>query len=139
MLNFMKDEAAYTLGEAKLRGTGRTVPPLSSLKQPLRDGDTERPDDPVYAGCWFMNANSASAPFVVDAQCNPILDRSDFYSGCYGRASVNFYAYSASGNRGIACGLNNLQKLRDGERLGGRTSAEEDFGGLEDADEDFLA
>ena len=61
MLNFMKDEAAYTLGEAKLRGTGRTVPPLSSLKQPLRDGDTERPDDPVYAVCWFMNANSASA------------------------------------------------------------------------------
>ena len=83
-----------------------------------------------------MNANSATAPGVVDANRNDILDRSEVYSGCYGRASINFYAYNANGNRGIACGLNNLQKIRDGEPLGGRASAESDFATVED--EEFL-
>ena len=132
-------EAAYREGEAKLKGKG-SLPPLSALKTPLRDGDTERPDDPTYAGCWFLNANSDRAPGIVDAACSPILDRSEVYSGCYGRASISFFAFNSNGNRGIACGLNNLQKLRDGEPLGGRVSAEADFAGLDDDDdEEFLS
>ena len=74
-------QAAYEEGQAKLRGNGRTVPPLTAIKTPLRDGDTERPDDPAYAGCYFINANSATAPGIVDADCNPILTRSEVYSG----------------------------------------------------------
>ena len=132
-------QAAYEEGQAKLRGNGRTVPPLTAIKTPLRDGDTERPDDPTYAGCWFVNANSDRAPGIVDAACKPIMDRSEVYSGCYGRASITFYAFNSNGNRGIACGLNNLQKLRDGEPLGGRTSAESDFAAFTaDEDEDLL-
>ena len=132
-------QAAYKEGESLLKGKG-SLPPLTALKTPLRDGDLERPDDPAYAGMWFMNANSKVAPQIVDAACNPILDRGEFYSGCWGRASVTFFAFSSNGNRGIACGLNNLQKLRDGDPLGGRTSAAADFGGLDagDEDEDFL-
>ena len=129
-------EAAYKEGEAKLKGSGRTVPPLTAIKNPLRDGDTERPDDAAYAGCYFINANAASAPGIVDADRNPILTRSEVYSGVYGRASITFYAFNSSGNRGIACGLNNLQKIRDGEPLGGKTSAESDF--ATDEDDDFL-
>ena len=133
-------KAAYEEGQSKLRGNSKFVPDLESLKLPLRDGDTERPDDPAYAGCWFLNANSSIAPNIVDASCSPILDRSEFYSGCYGRASIVFFAFNSNGNRGIACGLNNLQKLKDGEPLGGRSSAEADFGGLaDDEDEEFLA
>lgn len=130
-------QAAYEEGQAKLRGNGRTVPPLTAIKTPLRDGDTERPDDPAYAGCYFINANSATAPGIVDADCNPILTRSEVYSGVYGRASINFYAFNSNGNKGIACGLNNLQKIRDGEPLGGKTSAASDF--AMDSDEDFLS
>lgn len=130
-------EAAYAEGEAKLKGNGRTVPALSTLKTPLRDGDLERPDDPAYANSYFINANSPTAPGVVDADRNPILTRSEVYSGVYGRASINLYAFNSNGNRGIACGLNNLQKIRDGEPLGGRASAEDDFA-TED-DDDFLA
>ena len=131
-------ELAYHEGEAKLKGKG-ALPPLSALKTPLRDGDLDRPDDPAYAGCWFLNANSDRAPGIVDAQARPILDRSEVYSGCYGRVSLSFYAFNTNGNRGIACGLNNLQKLRDGEPLGGQMSAETEFAGLgEDGDEDFL-
>ena len=130
-------EAAYREGESKLKGKG-SLPPLSALKTPLRDGDTERPDDPTYAGCFFLNANSDRAPGIVDASCSPILDRSEVYSGCYGRASISFFAFNSNGNRGIACGLNNLQKLRDGEPLGGRASAEADFSGLDDDDEELL-
>lgn len=130
-------EAAYREGEAKLKGNGKTVPPLSTIKTPLRDGDTERPDDPAYANAYFINANSATAPGIVDADRQPILDRSEVYSGVYGRASINFYAFNSNGNRGIACGLNNLQKIRDGEPLGGKSRAEDDF--ATDLDEDFLS
>lgn len=129
-------EAAYKEGEAKLKGNGRSVPALSVLKTPLRDGDAERPDDETYANAYFVNANSATAPGIVDADRQPILDRSEVYSGVYGRASINFYAFNSNGNKGIACGLNNLQKIRDGEPLGGKSRAEDDFA---DRDEDFLS
>ena len=129
-------EAAYREGESKLRGNGKTVPPLASIKNPLRDGDAERPDDPAYANAYFINANSTTAPGIVDADLNPVLTRSEVYSGVYGRASINLYAFNSNGNKGIACGLNNLQKIRDGEPLGGKTSAENDF--ASDDDEDFL-
>ena len=129
-------EAAYKEGEAKLKGNGKSVPPLTAIKTPLRDGDTERPDDPAYAGSYFINANATSAPGIVDVDRNPILTRSEVYSGVYGRASITFYAFNSSGNRGIACGLNNLQKVRDGEPLGGKASAESDF--ATDEDDDFL-
>ena len=133
-------EAAYREGEAKLKGNGKTVAPLTAIKTPLRDGDAERPDDPAYAGHYFLNANSATAPGIVDADCQPILTRSEVYSGVYGRASISFYAFNSSGNRGVACGLNNLQKIRDGEPLGGRASAESDFSDFDDEDDDdFLS
>lgn len=136
-------EAAYKEGESKLKGNGRSVPALSAIKNPLRDGDTERPDDEAYANSYFINANSATAPGIVDANCNPILERSEVYSGVYGRASISFYAFNSNGNKGIACGLNNLQKIRDSEPLGGRTRAEDDFATEAEAapssDDDFLS
>lgn len=130
-------EAAYHEGESKLKGSGKAVPPMAAIKNPLRDGDAQRPNDPVYANAYFINANSATAPGIVDEACNPITTRSEVYSGVYGRASISFYAFNSNGNRGIACGLNNLQKIRDGEPLGGKASATSDF--ATDADEDFLS
>jgi hypothetical protein len=103
---------------------GGTVPKM--LKGGLRDGDAEK-DDATYAGHYFINANSNEKPGVVDADLNPILDPSEFYSGCYGRASITLYAYDTSGSKGIAAGLNNVQKLEDGQKLGGATSAAADF------------
>lgn len=129
-------QAAYTEGESKLKGNGRSVPPLSAIKTPLRDGDMERPDDEAYKNSYFINANSAVAPSIVDADRNVILERSEVYSGVYGRASINLYAFNSNGNKGIACGLNNLQKIRDGEPLGGKSRAEDDF--ATDDDDDFL-
>lgn len=130
-------QAAYEEGQGKLKGNGKSVPALSVLKTPLRDGDAERPDDEAYADAYFINANSATAPGIVDVDRNPILVRSEVYSGVYGRASINFYAFNSNGNKGIACGLNNLQKIRDGEPLGGKSRAEDDFATEED--EDFLS
>lgn len=97
----------------------------------------ERPGDEAYKGCYFVNANSATAPGIVDASCQPILERSEVYSGVYGRASISFYAYNSNGSRGIACGLNNLQKISDGVPLGGKSRAQDDFAGLA-SDDDFL-
>lgn len=129
-------EEAYRDGQSKLKGNAKSVPALSTLRTPLRDGDLERPDDPAYANAYFVNANSATAPGVVDANRNEILDKSEVYSGCYGRASISFYAFNANGNKGIACGLNNLQKIKDGEPLGGKSRAEDDFATEED--DEFL-
>ena len=112
-------KAAYEEGESKLKGNGRAVPALEAIKTPLRDGDLERPGDDAYKDCFFVNANS------------------EVYSGVYGRASINFYAFNSNGNKGIACGLNNLQKIRDGEPLGGKPRAEDDFATADD--DDFLA
>lgn len=125
--------------EAGIGKFGGKRPNKAALKLPLRDGDTER-DDEAYAGAMFVNANSTTPPQVVGADLQPILDTSEVYSGCYARASISFYAFNTNGNRGIACGLGNIQKLRDGEPLGGnRISAEADFGSFTPAaGNDFL-
>ena len=126
-------DAAIEEGIAKFGGK---KPNKAAIKLPLRDGDTEREDE-AYAGHWFINANSKTAPQIVDKAVKPILDRDEVYSGCYARVSLNFYAFNSNGNKGIACGLNNLQKIRDGEPLGGKSSAESDF--ATDDDDDFLS
>lgn len=123
-------EAAKQAGAATWGGK---VPP--GLKLPLRDGDTER-EGPEYKGHYFINCNSKQRPGVVDAAVNPIMDQSEIYSGCYGRVSINLYPYNTSGNKGIGAGLQNIQKVADGEPLSGRSRAEDDFTSVE---EDFLA
>jgi len=137
-------EAAKQAGIAKFGGR---IP--ANLKTPLRDGDLERPDDDAYAGCWFINASSKTKPGIVkrmkingENKLVEVTNEEDVYSGCYGFASVNFFAFNTSGNKGIAAGLNNILKTRDGEYLGGRASAENDFGDVnldtyEDLGDDF--
>lgn len=113
---------------------GGKVP--ANLKLPLRDGDIDRPDDEAYANSYFFNANSRQAPQVVDAKVQPILDQLEVYSGCYGNISVNFYGYNSNGNRGVAAGLGNIQKIQDGEALSSRSTANEDFETVEE--DEFL-
>lgn len=133
-------QAAYEEGQSKLKGNSKFVPALEDIKTPLRDGDKDRKGDEAYQNAWFVNANSTTKPGVVDTDRQPILDSSELYSGIIGRASINFYAFNSNGNRGIACGLNNIQKLSDGTPLGGHSRAEDDFADLDDEDEeDFLS
>jgi len=127
--------------EARQEGVpkwGGKIPP--NLKLPLRDGDVDRPDDPNYEDCYFINASSKEKPGVVDRKRVPITDPLTVYSGCYVRASLNIYPFNTNGNRGIAAGLNNVQFWRDGEPLNGRMRAEDEFDALDDVDEDdFLS
>lgn len=127
-------EAAKQAGVAKFGGK---IP--ANLKTPLRDGDEERSDQPEYAGCYFLNASSKTKPGVIDRNKDEIMDSTEVYSGCYGRASLNFFAFNTAGNKGIACGLNNIQKLADGDYLGGRSRAEDDFADDLGDDDDFLS
>lgn len=127
-------DAAIEEGISKFGGK---KPNKATLKLPLRDGDVERPDDEAYKGHYFLNANSPTAPQIVDKAVKPILDRDEVYSGCYARVSLSFYAFNSNGNKGVACGLGNIQKVRDGEPLGGRTTAADEFTTLET--DDFLA
>ena len=129
---------AARLGSAALYG-GK-VP--EKLKLPIHDGDGEMPNGGEYGpeckGMYVINASSKQQPGLVDKRLNPILDSTELYSGAWGRVDVNFYAYNVNGNRGIACGLNNIQKIRDDEPLGGRARAQDVFGVVEDDDDDDL-
>lgn len=120
-------ETAAQEGKGKYKG-GK-VP--KNLKTPLRDGDTDRDDDPAYAGKYFINANANRKPGLVDQRKNKIEDPEDLYPGCYVRASLNFFAFNSNGNQGVGVGLNNIQKWAEGEPLAGGSSAEEDFEELE--------
>lgn len=116
-------DAAIEEGISKFGGK---KPNKASIKLPLRDGDVERDDD-AYKGHYFVNANSITPPQIVDKAVRPILDRNEVYSGCYARVSLNFYAFNSNGNKGVACGLGNIQKIKDGEPLAGRNNAADDF------------
>lgn len=128
---------AYEIGkETKFKG--KKIKDIFAI---LHDGDEERPEDPVYENSYYINASAKTKPGIVDKYKRPIEDTTEFYSGCYGYASINLYPYNTNGNKGIACGLSNLMKFEDGESLGGRASAEDDFKGfgeeLDDFDDDF--
>ncbi|WHH58450.1 DUF2815 family protein [Petroclostridium sp. X23] len=106
-------------------------PPVLAI--PVHDGDGARPSDGMpfgdeCKGHWVFTASSKQAPQVVDLSLNPVINQTEVYSGMYARVSVRFFPYNASGKKGIGCGLGNVQKLEDGEPLGGRTSAASDFG-----------
>lgn len=143
----MVETIKEAIENAKERDKGKwngKVP--ANLKTPLRDGDEERPDDEVYENCYFVNANSNKAPMVVGLEKDKAtgkaiqLGEDDVYSGSYGRVSVTFYGFNAAGNKGIACGLGNIQKVADGERLGGGAAAEDEFDFEEvDVEDDFLS
>lgn len=108
------------------------------LDMPLRDGDTDKEDDDVYSGHFYVNAKSNTRPGVCDKNKLPIMDEDEIYSGVWAIVSVTFFGYDVSGNRGVACGLNNIMKFKDGERLGGRASAETDFADIDMEDDDDL-
>lgn len=121
---------------AKSKKWGGKVP--ANLKLPLRDGDEDRPDDENYAGHMFLTASSKEAPQIVNRKVEPILDPMECGSGDYCNVSVNFYGFNTNGNRGIAVALSNVQKVRDGERLAGRTTAASDFDVLDDDDDEVF-
>ena len=101
----------------------------------LKDGDDM--EDPVeeYADHWYMNVNSYRKPGVVDRHKEPLDDERDVYSGCYARVSLTAYPFGNPQNKGVTFGLENVQKLRDGEPLGGAPSSpDEDFDELDDED-----
>ena len=129
-------DAAIDAGLGKFGGK---KPNKGAIKLPLRDGDVERPDDENYKDAYFINANARTASQIVNRKVQPILDRDEVYSGCYARVSITLYAFNSNGNKGIACGLGNIQKLEDGEPLGGRSSATSDFESLDGDDENFLS
>jgi len=129
-------DAAKEGGKSKWGGK---IP--ANIKLPLRDGDEERPDDEAYAGHYFLNATSKNKPGTAKpigkgpdgkVKFQEITDTTEVYSGCYAKVSLNFYAYDAKGNRGVAAGLNHIVKIQDGEFLGGRSNIQDDF-----ADEEF--
>lgn len=104
------------------------------LDMPLRDGDEK--DDENYEGHLFVNAKSNTRPGIVDRKKVPIVDEEEVYSGVWAIMSVTFFGYDKNGNKGVACGLNNIMKFKDDEHFGGRVSAESDFGDVDLGDDD---
>lgn len=122
-------EAAKQAG-ASSKWDGKIPAALKAKTSPLRDGDIEKEGEEVYEGMWFINTNSPTKPGVrvlENGVISEALDGDDFFSGCWGAATINFYPYKVSGNTGVAAGLNNVIKTKDDKKLGGGSSAEADF------------
>ncbi len=113
-------EMLVTAAKAKW---GDKIP--KGLRNPIRDGDEKELDG--YEDHWFISATSKMKPGLVGPDLQPIISPEDFYSGCYARATVTAFAYDKAGNKGVAFGLQNIQKLREGEPFSGRTKPEADF------------
>ncbi len=133
-------EAAKQAGVAS-KWNGK-MPPAAKLKLPLRDGDDEKPDDPNYAGCFFLNCSSTNPPGICkkneDGLLEKIVDRGEVYSGCFARVSMNAFPYNSNGSVGVAFGLNNILFKRAGDALGGGTRPEQDFADeLEEAEAEY--
>ena len=138
-LNKIKTVVNALKEEAKSKYGGKLP---AKFHTPLRDGDEERPDDEAYVGHYFLNAKSKNKPGIAKPigrgsdgkmKFQEITDETEVYSGCYVKASLNFYLFDRNGNRGIGVGLNNIVKVQDGEPLGGgRARIEDEF-----ADVDF--
>lgn len=124
-------EAAITAGIPKWGGKR---PPV--LKLPLRDGDLEKPGDEIYAGHYWINASSAQAPGILDKDKNEMINKALLYSGAYAKVDINFYPFNTNGNRGVACGLNNILKVKDGPALGGKEAASVAFADVEVPEDD---
>ena len=130
-VNLVKEAIDAAKQRGKLEKWGGKIP--ANVTSCLRDGDIDREDDEAFAGCYFLNASSRNKPGVKvleDGVVSDALDEEDFYSGCYGAVTLDFFPYESSGNKGVGAGLNNVIKTRDGERLSGGRSADEDFADL---------
>ena len=126
--------AALQMGVASATFNGKMP---AAWRNPLRDGDIDKADDEAYAGAYFINATSKTKPGVVkrvkingENKLVEVTNEEDIYSGCYGIVSINFFPYNNAGNKGIGAGLNNVLKTNEGDYLGGRSSAQTDFGGV---------
>lgn len=125
------NEIKAAIKQAAELGKEKFGPKWEARQLPLRDGDAEN-KGAEYAGMFFLNAKSSTAPGIVDRHARRIMDPTEVYSGCWANVSVQFYAYNRSGNQGIAVGLGNIQKVRDDESFDGRTRAEDEFTALDD-------
>lgn len=123
------------------RNNGKKLP--ANLTSTIHDGDGTRDNGEEYGpeckGCYVVTVSSTNPPVIVDSFKNPITDPTELYSGCYGRAIINFYVYDYMGKRGISAGLNGIMKLHDGEPLAGGVVTDSDWDdGWEDDDDDGL-
>lgn len=136
--NRAKIDAAIRAATEKARekyGAAFPVQPKISV----HDGDGVRPSDgqpfgPECKGCWVFTASSKQRPGVVDINLQQIMDSTQLYSGMYANVGVTFFGYNAPQNKGIGVGLENVQKIADGDPLGGgRAAAEDDFSAVPQA------
>lgn len=125
------------------RNGANTIP--AKFNHTMHDGDGLRDSGDPYGdeckGHYVITVSSKQKPVIVDRAGNPIIDATEVYSGCYGRASINFYGYNTNGKKGVSAGLLAVQKLADGEPFGTVGSADDFNDGFQDegADDDFMA
>ena len=136
----LKAQLDAAIEAARVAAAAKGIQNAKTLKSPIHDGDGEKPNGGEYGkeckGMWVINASSKSRPGVVSRSLQPIIDQSEIYSGVWANVDINFYGFSVPGNRGISCGLNNVQKIRDDTPLGGVAAKAEDvFSAVEDDDD----
>jgi len=133
-----KVKAAIAAAEAAGKAKYGVAFKIKAKDHPLKDGDVEKEEDPVYKGCMYLSAKSNSKPVVLNENQETIISPDDFYAGCYGRAIVNFYPFSVDINAGVATGLQAVQFTEHGERLSGGMSEQEAANAFAEDSDDIL-
>lgn len=108
-----------------------------NLRLPFKDGNEKNLED--YKDMTVIEARSKMKPGVVDQNVQDIIEASEFYSGCWARATVTCFAYDKAGNRGVSFGLQNLQKVKDDTAFSGKRNPKDDFEALDDLEQDSSA
>ena len=126
-LNKIKEAIAEARESFCKRNGASALPPKPN--HTLHDGDGMRDSGDLYGpeckGCYVITVSSKQKPLIVDNFRTEITDPAEVYSGCYGRAAINFFGYSNNGKKGISAGLLSIQKLSDGEPFGTVGSADD--------------
>lgn len=137
-INALRKAQAAALEQGKDSKFGGKVPKVWA--DTIHDGDEEADleKNPEYEGHWYMSVSSKTKPGIVDQNVQPILDSTEVYSGCFARVSLNAFPYNTKGKKGVSFGLNHVQKLADGDFLGGRSKAEDDFDAVEEDEESVI-
>ena len=137
-VTIIRQAIANAVEEGKTKKWGGKLPAKKDNLDPLRDGDEEflaGTKGEEYKGCYFLNAKSGRKPVIMDTKHNVLTSDDEFYSGCYGAATINFFSYDKGASKGIGVGLNSLLKIRDGERIGSSSNPDVDFADLFDEED----
>lgn len=131
--------AADAAGAKKWGPDWKTKIVNKNFKDPFHDHEERRKEGKLpqgfESGAIYMTLKSKDRPGLVDRNREHITKEENFYSGCYARAMIQFFAFDVAGAKGISAALHHVQKTREGDVLSSKPKVEDAFDAIADNDQ----